>query len=216
MANWLVLAPEDLIKLLCALVIGAIIGAEREFHDKTAGLRTIILISVGSAMFTILSIRIGGTTDPARITAQIVSGVGFLGAGVILHQGRQVKGLTTASTVWLAAALGIGAGSGYLLFTTVAALLALFVLWVLPVFETRLEAARLTRLYQVTSVVKQGKSAELAELFRKCDLLIRSQSQGKHGDALIVNIKAAGRPEDHEKVAEALIADVEVKDFDYG
>ena len=215
MANWLLLAPQDLVKLLCAFLIGAIIGAEREYHDKTAGLRTIILISVGSALFTIFSIHIGGDNDPARITAQIVSGVGFLGAGVILHQGRQVKGLTTASTVWLAAALGIGAGSGYLLFTTVAALLALFVLWVLPVVETALEASRLTRVYQITSAIRQGKSAELAVLFQRCGLHIRNQSQGKHGDALVMTIKAAGRQTDHEKVAEALIADAEVKDFDY-
>lgn len=215
MANWLLLEPQDLIKLLCALVVGAIIGTEREYHDKTAGLRTIILISVGSALFTIFSIHIGGTNDPARITAQIVSGVGFLGAGVILHQGRQVKGLTTAATVWLAAALGIGAGSGYLLFTTVAALLALFVLWVLQVVETRLENSRLTRVYQVTSIIKPGKSAELAALFRKYDLQIRSQGQGKHGEALIITIKAAGRPEHHEALADALIADAEVKDLDY-
>ncbi len=215
MSHALTLLPEDLIKLLCALAIGGIIGAEREYHDKTAGLRTIILISLGSALFTIFSIRIGGPDDPARITAQIVTGVGFLGAGVILHQGRQVKGLTTASTVWLAAALGIGAGSGYLLFTTVAAILALFVLWVLPFVETRLEASRMTRVYQVTSSIKPGKNAELVALFQKYDLAIRSQTQGKRGDVLIVTVKAAGRPENHAEMADALVADAEVREFDY-
>ena len=133
--------------------------------------------------------------------------MGFLGAGVILHQGRQVKGLTTAATIWLAAALGIGAGSGYLLFTLVTALLALFVLWVLPVVETKLEASRLTRVYHVSCIIKPGKGAELVELFRKHRLRIRSQSQAKRGDTLLVTIKAAGRPENHEKVAEALIGD---------
>lgn len=215
MTNWLLLEPQDLIKVLCALIVGAIIGAEREYHDKTAGLRTIMLISVGSALFTIFSIHIGGTNDPARITAQIVSGVGFLGAGVILHQGRQVKGLTTAATVWLAAALGIGAGSGYLLFTMVTALLALFVLWALPVIETRLEASRMTRVYQVTSSIKPGKNAELAALFQKYDLQIRSQTQGKRGDVLVITVKAAGRPENHAEMADALVADAEVREFDY-
>ena len=215
MTNWLLLLPQDLIKLACAFLIGAIIGAEREYHDKTAGLRTIILIAVGSALFTIFSIRIGGANDPARITAQIVTGVGFLGAGVILHQGRQVKGLTTAATVWLAAALGIGAGSGYLLFSTVTALLALFVLWALPIVETRLEATRMTRVYQITSVIKPGKRAEVLALFQKHRLHIRGQSQGKHGEALIITVKAAGRPEHHEALAEALIADAEVKELDY-
>lgn len=215
MANWLLLMPEDLVKLACALVIGALIGAEREYHEKTAGLRTIILISVGSALFTIFSFRIGGTNDPARIAAQIVTGVGFLGAGVILHQGRQVKGLTTASTVWLAAALGIGAGSGYLLFSTLAALLALFVLWALPALENQLEASRLTRIYQITCPIKQGKSAELAEQVRKCNLRLRSHSLAKHGDALIVTIKATGPLEDHDKLVKVLIIDPEVKEFDY-
>lgn len=215
MTNWLVLMPEDLIKLLCALVVGAIIGAEREYHDKTAGLRTIILISVGSALFTIFSLRIGVDGDPARIAAQIVTGVGFLGAGVILHQGRQVKGLTTAATVWLAAALGIGAGSGYLLFTTVTALVALFILWVLPVVEMRLEASRMTRVYQITSTIKPKKKAELLALFRKYGLQVRGQSQGKRGEMLIITLKAVGRPENHDEVAEALIADAEVRDLDY-
>ena len=215
MANWLLLTPEDLIKLLCALVIGAIIGGEREYHDKTAGLRTIILISIGSALFTIFSIHIGGADDPARISAQIVTGVGFLGAGVILHQGRQVKGLTTASTVWLAAALGMGAGGGYLLFSMVAAILALFVLWALQIVETQLGASRLTRVYQVTSIIKQGKNVELSQLFQKYSLQIRSQSQGKHGNALIIMVKATGRAEDHEALTDALMADAEVKDFEY-
>lgn len=215
MTNWLLLEPQDLVKVLCALLVGTIIGAEREYHDKTAGLRTIILISVGSALYTIFSLRIGGPNDPARITAQIVTGVGFLGAGVILHQGRQVKGLTTAATVWLAAALGIGAGSGYLLFTTLIAFLALLVLWAMPILETRLETSRLTRLYQATTVLKAAKSTELAELFHKCGLQIRSESQSKHGDMLLISIKAAGRVEGHEQVVKTLIADPEVKEFDY-
>ena len=100
--------PEDFIRLGAALVIGGIIGAERERHKKAVGLRTLILISVGSAIFTIISIRMsaqwGG--EPSRIAANIVSGIGFLGAGAILHAGVSIKGLTTAATIWTMAIVG--------------------------------------------------------------------------------------------------------------
>jgi putative Mg2+ transporter-C (MgtC) family protein len=113
----LLLYPEDLIKLLVAFFLGSLLGFEREFHHKFAGLRTIILICVGACLFTIFSYRLAGDKDPTRIAAAVVTGVGFIGAGVIIHEGGEVRGLTTASTIWLAAALGIGAGGGYLLFS---------------------------------------------------------------------------------------------------
>ena len=97
--------------MLLAMLIGGLIGAEREFRDKAAGFRTIIFICVGSTMFTILSAKIGGAQDPSRIAASIVTGVGFIGAGAILQERERVIGLTTASTIWIAAALGMGIGA---------------------------------------------------------------------------------------------------------
>jgi len=85
----------------------------------------------------------------------------------------------------------------------------------IKIVETQLEASRLTRVYQVTSVIKPGKNAELSQLFQKYSLQIRNQSQGKHGNALVIMVKATGRAEDHEALADALMADVEVKDFEY-
>lgn len=96
---------EDLIKLGVAILVGGIIGAEREFRDKAAGFRTLILITVGSTLFTIFSLRMDPGFAQTRIAANIVTGIGFLGAGAIIREHGRVGGLTTAATIWLSAAL---------------------------------------------------------------------------------------------------------------
>jgi putative Mg2+ transporter-C (MgtC) family protein len=101
-----------------------VLGAEREFRGHPAGLRTMALISTGACMFTALGLlpEFGGRVDPTRIAAQIVTGVGFLGAGSILRQGEEVRGLTTAASIWVTASIGMAVGFGYFyvaLFTTV-------------------------------------------------------------------------------------------------
>jgi len=215
MSNWWVLVPEDLLKLVFALAIGALIGAEREFHDKAAGLRTIILICVGSTLFTIFSVRIAGDKDPGRVAAQIVTGVGFIGAGVILHRRGQVRGLTTASAIWIAAALGIGAGTGYLAFTGIAAVLALLVLWVLPKFEDRLEMMRTFRTYRIITALDLQKPPQLAAMFRQQGLKIKSQNLAKHDEALISLWQIAGHPDQHQQAVTILLADPDVHEFEY-
>lgn len=102
-------------RLLTAALLGAILGFEREIRQKSAGLRTNILIAIGSALFTLMSYELAGeagTGDPGRVAAQIVTGIGFLGAGAILRTGSGVHGLTTAATVWVNAAVGVAAGGG--------------------------------------------------------------------------------------------------------
>ena len=100
-------------RMFLAAALGAIVGLERELRQKEAGLRTNILITMGSALFTIMSIEISGPGgDPARIAAQIVTGIGFLGGGAILHTKGTVHGLTTAATIWMNAAIGVAAGAG--------------------------------------------------------------------------------------------------------
>jgi putative Mg2+ transporter-C (MgtC) family protein len=105
---------EVFTRLLVAGVLGAMIGLERELTGKEAGLRTMILICVGAALFTEMSQVLGAVQggDPTRIASNIVTGVGFLGAGTILHQGATVKGMTTAATIWVSAAVGMAAGAG--------------------------------------------------------------------------------------------------------
>jgi putative Mg2+ transporter-C (MgtC) family protein len=103
---------EVLLELGVALLIGTIIGVEREYKNKAAGLRTLILICLGSTLFTITSESFGASGETARIASNIVTGIGFLGAGAIMREGLTVSGLTTASSIWVTAALGMDVGAG--------------------------------------------------------------------------------------------------------
>ena len=133
--------PADLVwRLLLAAGLGAAVGLEREYRQKPAGLRTNILIALGSALFTILSASMGhqsGTTD--RIAAQIVTGIGFLGGGAILRSGNTVHGMTTAATIWVNAAIGVAAGMGEYALATATTVITLVVLAVLPPIEAYFE-----------------------------------------------------------------------------
>lgn len=215
MAEMFTVVPADILKVLAAFLIGGLIGGEREFHDKAAGLRTIILICVGACLFTIFSVKIATVGDPGRIAAQVVTGVGFLGAGVILHRQGQVHGLTTASTIWLSAALGVGAGIGYLLFTLIAAVLAVFVLWGLPQVEAFLEGARAFRVYRITTPLDPKRQPKMGRIFQEAGLSARVERRLKHGDELLTVWWTAGKPPAHEKAVTALIAEPDVKALEY-
>jgi putative Mg2+ transporter-C (MgtC) family protein len=133
--NW----DESLLRLALAAVLGGLIGVERELREREAGLRTHLLVALGSALFTIVGaygfhdfLNSGASVvraDPTRIAAQIVTGIGFLGAGAIIRQGLSVRGLTTAATLWVVAAVGLAAGAGYYsvaVITTALVLIALY------------------------------------------------------------------------------------------
>jgi putative Mg2+ transporter-C (MgtC) family protein len=112
---------DFIIRLGCALLLGAAIGLERQWRQRMAGLRTNALVSTGAAMFVMLSGLMGHDTSPTRIAAQVVSGIGFLGAGVIMRDGLNVRGLNTAATLWCAGAVGTLTGAGLLLEATLGA-----------------------------------------------------------------------------------------------
>ena len=122
--------PEDLYSIVLAVVFGAMIGMEREFHGKAAGLRTNILICLGAAVFTIISRQMatGAEGSVTRIAAQIVTGVGFLGAGAIIQDRGGVHGLTTAATIWLVASIGMACGARFYQLALITTLLAIVVL----------------------------------------------------------------------------------------
>jgi len=206
--------PEDIYRLLVALLLGGIIGAERERHKKAVGLRTLILISVGSALFTILSVRIGGAGDhePSRIAANIVSGIGFLGAGVILEERGRVVGLTTAATIWVAAALGMAAGAGEYLLAGLAAFLVMVVLLLFTRLEDFLEISSEERTYQITAKIGWEKFKELRNLFKDHDLVINSYKQEKRGQDMVCTFEVLGSTKKHDKVVQKLLSDKEIKE----
>ncbi len=122
---------EMVLRLLLAAALGAIIGFQREKAGKPAGVRTLSLISMGSAMFSVVSIICFPGADPARIAAGVVTGIGFLGAGAILHRQGGVEGLTTAATIWVAAGIGLAAGAGLYIVAPAVTVMALIIL-ILP------------------------------------------------------------------------------------
>jgi putative Mg2+ transporter-C (MgtC) family protein len=130
--NW----DEALLRLALAGALGGLIGLERELRDREAGLRTHLLVALGSALFTIVGaygfseFRL---TDPTRVAAQIVTGIGFLGAGAIIRQGSTIRGLTTAATLWVVAAVGLASGAGYYSGALITTALVLLALWPLRI-----------------------------------------------------------------------------------
>ena len=136
--------PAIPIRLVLAAILGGLIGIEREIRDKPAGLRTNILICVGSTLFMSLSTQVaqllGG--DPTRIAAQIISGIGFLGAGAVLHSHGFVLGLTTAATIWVVAGVGVALGSGMYLVAAFATGMSLVTLYFLSFIEDKIQGRR--------------------------------------------------------------------------
>jgi putative Mg2+ transporter-C (MgtC) family protein len=138
---------EVLLRLVLAAALGGAVGLERELREREAGLRTHLLVSVGAAVFTLVSaygfadfrygVRTGIQLDPTRIAAQIVTGIGFLGAGAIIRQGLSVRGLTTAATLWVVAAIGMASGAGYYSVAVIGTGLVLFSLYPLRLLAYR-------------------------------------------------------------------------------
>jgi len=125
------LQAELALRLALSLGLGALIGLEREYHRQAAGFRTHSLVALGAALFTVVSAYGFEGADPTRIAAQIVSGIGFIGAGTILHYRGSVRGLTTAASLWAVAAVGMAVGAGLYMLAALGAALVLAALWLM-------------------------------------------------------------------------------------
>ena len=158
---------DALLRLTVACVLGTAVGFERELRDREAGVRTHLLVSLGAALFMILSaygfhdVLSGGSSfvrlDPSRIAAQIVTGIGFLGAGAIIREGFSVRGLTTAATLWVVAAIGMASGAGYYGPAVAATALTLFALWPLRLVTYRLIERVRPEEHRLTVELKEGE-----------------------------------------------------------
>lgn len=144
-----------MVRLLAALLLGAVVGLERERQERAAGLRTVTMVSLGSCLFTIVGAYGFGQTDPSRVAAQVVTGIGFLGAGTIFLRKDLVRGLTTAATIWSVAAIGMAAGTAQYVIALFTTLLILLVLMVLKPIERRF--FKRPNEAQVSMIVPRGE-----------------------------------------------------------
>jgi len=197
----LALQADLSVRLVLAAALGLAVGFEREIHGHPAGLRTHMLVAVGSALFTVLSAHGFGTgstaapIDPTRIAAQIVSGIGFLGAGAILKDGIVIRGLTTAASLWATSAVGMAAGAGEYIIAAVSTGVILVSLWpinalaerlhgtAVPEVQLRLAMDRLEALGDVTSIlvghrleIGQISTQRLGKASYRADLAIRGRT----------------------------------------
>ena len=192
--------------LLIAAVLGGAVGFEREFRGKAAGLRTNILICLGAALFTRLSISVaGGVGDPARIAAQIVTGVGFIGAGTILHSRGHVSGLTSAATIWLVAAIGVAVGAGALIEAVGATLLVLIVLGVLGALERYLERRSGVSRVSLEVEATPNRVAEIERIIRDAGLQVEEISTEDQAGKLLVHVAMSGPQRQHDKAKLGLL-----------
>ena len=205
----------DILRICAAMLAGGLIGLEREYRDKAAGFRTLIFIGAGAAAITMLSYKIGGADDPARITANIVTGIGFLGAGAILRDGLRVAGLTTAATIWLTAAIGMAFGAGEFLFGASLTLLSLIVLWIFPAFERVVDRIREEHTYEVTVNGGKEQAAEIESALIKHGMKPISRQYFKEQGGLRCRWIAFGKPASHEKFVHYLLDESSVREFKY-
>lgn len=207
---------ENVIKVGFAVLIGGIIGAEREFRDKAAGFRTIILITVGSALFTIFSASMDPGFTRTRVAANIVTGIGFLGAGAIVREHGRIGGLTTAATIWLAAALGMGIGAGELSFVAASTLIVIIVLLVFPRLEVWIDRIRESRTYKiVVSTANVDKIDRINDALADHELKVYEQHQSKSGNTIVGTWHTIGSPKQHERFALIMVKDKDIEDFVY-
>lgn len=189
------------LRLIIAAALGAAVGAEREIHGHPAGIRTHMLVSLGSALFTVMSIHgfvtdgaATGAIDPTRIAAQIVSGIGFLGAGAILKDGVVIRGLTTAASLWATSAVGMAAGAGEHIVALVGAAIILTSLWPINALAERLRGTHLPELQLRLSLERVEALGDISTVLSNAKLDIAAmQTQRLGKDRYRADLSVRGR-----------------------
>lgn len=210
---------EDIQKVLVAALLGAIIGLEREWSGKPAGLRTLILVCAGSTLFTIVSYNIAeldmfGTTDVSRIASNIVTGIGFIGAGIIFKGKNNVHGLTTAATVWMSAAIGMAVGTGDYDLAVAATIMVWVILVILQWVEIMLNKISETMTYKVSFNMANGFKYDA--YFEGKGYKLRETAYHKNGDVVIIHWTISASRKKHDMAIARLLSDKNVLEMTYG
>lgn len=203
-----------LLRLLMVIVIGGLIGAEREYRSKSAGFRTIILICLGSFLFTTFS-KYFSDASPDRIASNIVTGIGFLGAGVIFKSDNRVNGITTAAIIWAVAALGMGIATGayYLVFASTIIVLASLLL--LTKLEVVIDRINQSHTYKIVSPYRDDLFKEYEALFKECHLTYKTVKRTKSGDNIVGIWHVQGSEKNHNRFTKKMLHHQEILEFEF-
>ena len=210
--HWL---PVDIERMLVALLLGAIIGAEREYRSKSAGLRTMILVCTGACLFTLASAKMGFPDNVDRIAANIITGIGFIGAGVIFKDDNRVTGITTATTIWIMAALGMQVGLGNYQTAFVCTGIIFIVLVLLVYLQEFIGKTNQLRNYRIVCNYQDETLRKYEELFKKHHLKVLRGRQSKVNESITGNWLAQGSIQNHETLIAELLMDADIKEFDF-
>lgn len=204
---------EVLVRFLMAALFGGIVGIEREYRSKSAGFRTMIMISFGSCFFTLMSVLVSaGSTD--RIASNIVTGIGFLGAGVIFRSESKVNGITTAATIWAVAAVGMGIGAGHYFASAFGSVIIIFVLAVLPYVEDFVERVNRSITYHITASYRPEQKVLFENKFKDMKLKSRLVREIKESDVLTLSFDVVGSMKNHEAMVKELLEMPVVRKFE--
>lgn len=206
---------ENIFKILISLIAGAIIGMEREYNNKPAGFRTLILICVGSTLVTILSIDIGVNNSPDRIIANILTGIGFIGAGVIFKFDDKITGLTTAALIWVVSALGISIGAGYYYLSGFVLAIIMLVLIGFRKIEIIIDRQSVIKDYRILCNYKEGEPNRLDPIIESFSLRIVQKRQALRNGQITSHLILKGSEEAHKELVNHLLRDPEVKEIDF-
>ena len=201
-------------RLIIAFLVGALIGAEREYRSKAAGFRTVILVTMGSCLFTLLSIKmVGDSADQSRIAANIVTGIGFLGAGAIYRDKISIRGITTATTIWVAAALGMAIGSGEYEAAALVTAITMLTLVSFTWFQNVIDRINQEKTYKI--VFEHVEHVEqLEKLFYTHELDFQKMKQLKNEKEIIIMYTANGRNDNHILFVDELYRVTYLKSFE--
>lgn len=207
---------EILIRFLLAALWGGIVGLEREYRSKSAGFRTMIMISTGACFFTIMSKIIGSPNNEDRIASNIVTGIGFLGAGVIFRGGEnRVSGITTAATIWTVAAVGMGIGAGYYFAAASASVLIIFVLAILPYAEGKIDQLSQTKTY----IIQRSDADDIGHFYERImqqnKLIFKKTNLLKQRDVTTITWEVRGKAKSHDAFCKVVSEDELVQRFEY-
>jgi putative Mg2+ transporter-C (MgtC) family protein len=209
------LPPDIFVKLLLSIFIGGLIGAEREYRSKSAGFRTLTLICLGSALFTIFSQLIGAGSNPDRIASNIATGIGFVGAGVIFKGDFGVNGITTAAMIWVTAALGMGVGAGYELASVFGCVLILLMLYIFGRAENWIDRMNQMRNYKIETDYTEETMKRFESCFQTHHLRYKRGREIKTPDSISGEWFVRGSKKNHLAFIDQILHDPSIKRFEY-